>query len=479
MKKKIAKIICIVLTVSLISGLGMAGAYAAGTKNAVKVSAENNSNNNIVDSMKLTATSDTDIETVYVLTNADGNADNLVVSSTKSEDLNYETDTTKLPISMNVTYTLDGKEVSAEEIKGATGHVVIRFNYTNNTSEKVNINGFDETIHVPFVAVTGVLLENEHFANINVTGGKLLDDGDRTAVMGITFPGLQEDLAVDLDTFEIPESFEIEADVTNFELESTYTIVTNNVFESFDTSKLDTIDDLKGKANELTSAMTQLITGSEQLHDGLSSLLTGANQLAAGITQLDDGLNTLTKNNQTLNGGAKQIFDSILATATANLRAAGLEIPDLTADNYYKVLKGILAKLGVDIDNPGTAAADPTVKSILTLKAQLDGVNTFYQGLQQYTNGVAQAAAGADKLNGSTPSLIKGIKQLEAGSGELSTGIKTFNEQGIQKIVDAFNGDISSIATRLAPIAEVAGRYKSYSGNADACKFIYKTESIK
>lgn len=476
MKKNIVKIICIVLTVSLISGFGMAGAYAAGTKNAAKVSAENS---NIVDSMKLTDSTDTDIETVYVLTNAEGTANNLVVSGTKSEDLDYESDTSKLPISMTVTYTLDGKEVSTEEIKGATGHVVIRFDYINNTSEKVNINGFDEDIHVPFVAVTGVLLENEHFTNINVTGGKLLDDGDRTAVMGITFPGLQEDLAVDLDTFEIPESFEIEADVTDFELESTYTIVTNNVFESFDTSKLDTIDDLKGKANELTSAMTQLITGSEQLHDGLSSLLTGANQLAAGITQLDDGLNTLTKSNKVLNGGANQIFASILATATSNLRAAGLEIPDLTADNYYTVLKAVLAKLGVDIDNPGQAAADPTVKSILTLKAQLDSVNTFCQGLQQYTAGVSQAAAGADKLNGSTPSLINGIKQLEAGSGELSTGIKTFNEQGIQKIIDAFNGDISSIATRLAPISEAAARYKSYSGNADACKFIYKTESIK
>ncbi|MBR5789512.1 MAG: hypothetical protein IKX99_05355, partial [Lachnospiraceae bacterium] len=186
MKKNIVKIICIVLTVSLISGFGMAGAYAAGTKNAAKVSAENS---NIVDSMKLTDSTDTDIETVYVLTNADGTSNNLVVSGTKSEDLDYETDTSKLPISMTVTYTLDGKEVSTEEIKGATGHVVIRFDYTNNTSEKVNINGFDEDIHVPFVAVTGVLLENEHFTNINVTGGKLLDDGDRTAVMGITFPG--------------------------------------------------------------------------------------------------------------------------------------------------------------------------------------------------------------------------------------------------------------------------------------------------
>ncbi|MCR5373809.1 MAG: hypothetical protein K6E39_00380 [Lachnospiraceae bacterium] len=476
MKRNIVKIICIVLTVSLISGLGMAGAYAAGTKNGVNASKENN---NIIDSMKLTDSSDTDIETVYVLTNADGNADNLVVSSTKREDLDYETDTTKLPVIMKVTYTLDGKDVSAEDIKGVTGHVVIRFDYINNTSEKVNINGFEEDIHVPFVAVTGVLLENAHFTNINVTGGKLLDDGDRTAVMGITFPGLQEDLAVDLETFEIPESFEIEADVTDFELESTYTIVTNNVFESFDTSKLDAIDDLKGKANELTSAMTQLITGSDKLHDGLSALLTGANQLAAGITQLDSGLNTLAKNNKTLNGGARQIFDSILATSTTNLRAAGLEIPDLTADNYYTVLKAVLAKLGVDIDNPGQAAADPTVKSILTLKAQLDGVNTFYQGLLQYTAGVSDAAAGADKLNGSTPSLINGIKQLEAGSGELSTGIKTFNEQGIQKIIDAFNGDISSIATRLAPISEAAARYKSYSGNADACKFIYKTSAIK
>ena len=474
MKRNLVKIICIVLTVSLISGLGMAAAYAAGVKSVPKQEAKSAN----PDSFTLNSTTDRDIETVYVMTDAEGTADSIIVSDSKADGLDYQKDANKLPITMHVTYTLDGKEVSAEEIAGKTGHVVIRFDYTNNVQEKAMVNGFEESLYVPFVTVTGVLLSNEHFTDINVTGGKLLDDGDRTVVMGIAFPGLQEDLALDKEVFEIPSHFEIEADVTEFELESTYTIITNNVFDSFDTSKLDTIEDLKDGATQLSDAMTKLITGSDDLHTGLSALLTGANQLAAGIDRLDTGLNTLTKNNKTLNGGAKQIFDSLLATATSQLRGAGLEIPDLTADNYYTVLKAILGKLGVDIDNPGPAAADPTVKSILTLKAQLDGYNTFYQGLLQYTDGVAQAAAGADKLNGSTPSLITGIKKLEAGSGELSTGLKTFNEQGIQKIINAFNGDISVISSRIAPIVEVAGRYKSYNGNADACKFIYKTGSI-
>ena len=76
MKKNLVKIICIVLTVSLISGLGMAAAYAAGVKSVPKQEAKSAN----PDSFTLNSTTDRDIETVYVMTDAEGTADSIIVS---------------------------------------------------------------------------------------------------------------------------------------------------------------------------------------------------------------------------------------------------------------------------------------------------------------------------------------------------------------------------------------------------------------
>ena len=54
--------------------------------------------------------------------------------------------------------------------------------------------------------------------------GKLINDGSRTAVIGIAFPGLQENLAISKDKLEIPDYVEIAADVSSFRLDMTVTV---------------------------------------------------------------------------------------------------------------------------------------------------------------------------------------------------------------------------------------------------------------
>ena len=63
--------------------------------------------------------------------------------------------------------------------------------------------------------------------------------------------------------------------------------------------------------------------------------------------------------------------------------------------------------------------------------------------------------------------LVDGVTQLRDGSGELKDGIEKLNDEGIQKIVDLFDGDLGTLVTRLRALADVAGDYNNYSGLSD------------
>lgn len=432
----------------------------------------------------------------------------------------------ELPVSVSVSFSLDGVPVSAEELAGKSGRVKIRFDYINKCSETVEIDGKKEDIHVPFAMLTGVLLDGDVFSNVEVSNGKLVNDGDRIIAAGLAFPGLQENLGIDSEKLEIPNYVEITADAKNFKLTNTVTIAANELFNNIDSSKFDDIDSLKSSMTELSDSMTALTDGSSALYDGLCTLLEKSDELAAGIDALAEGaaqlkagaqsaaqgaeslcggadalaagLAQIDSGSASLNNGAEQIFNSMLTNANAQLAAAGLDIPALTIENYAQVLNAVIAQLG------GNAPA------IEQLKAQLDSYNAFYTGLQSYTAGVGSAKQGADnlaagaaqlrdgtgalstgagslydgilELKNGIPALSDGVSQLRDGAMQLNGGLNELNEKGIQKLIDAVNGDVSSLAARLRATADVSKEYKSFSGLAEgtdgSVKFIYRTESI-
>ena len=325
---------------------------------------------------------------------------NMTVWDAEGNDIYYQGSIEKeLPVAMTVSYKLDGKSISADELAGKSGKVTIRFDYENRQYETVNIDGKNEKIYVPFGMLTGMLLDSDTFRNVEVSNGKLLNDGDRTAVIGIAFPGLQENLGIDKDKVEIPDYVEITADVTDFELGMTVTIATNEIFNELDATKVDSADGLTSSLNELTDGMQQLMDGSSALYDGLCTLLDksgelvtgietlangakslkdgaasldeGAAQLQKGAADLSSGLNTLASNNASLNGGAKQVFDTLLSTATAQINAAGISVPALTVDNYADVLNNIIASLdGTAVYNQALAQVSAAVEGNRSLIEQ-------------------------------------------------------------------------------------------------------------
>ena len=454
---------------------------------------------------------------------------NACVWNAKGNDIYYQGNLDKeLPVSVAVSYTLDGQPITPAELAGKSGKVTIRFDYANNQYEMVDIGGKQEKIYVPFAMLTGLMLDNDVFSNVSITNGKIMNDGDRTVVVGLAFPGLQDSLGLDRDTLDLPDYVELTADVEGFELETTVTLAVNELFNDA-ASNVEGWDDLDGKLDELTDAMDQLIDGSSRLYDGLCTLLdsskelvSGIDQLAAGAAQLKEGagglsagaarlqsgaaslsqgLNTLAEKNDTLNSGAAQVFQTLLSTADSQLAAAGVQAPELSMENYGQVLDGVIAAAG----------ESPAAQQIAALKSSLDSYDSFYQGLQNYTAGVAQSAAGAGELNqgaaslkngadslsagaeqlydgiltmkGRSPALIDGVTQLRDGAMELSDGLKEFNEKGIQKLVDAFDGDLSGLTDRLEAVRDVSERYNSFSGiSADMdgrVKFIWRTDAVE
>ena len=260
-------------------------------------------------------------ETVYVLAGADGSVQKIIVSDwiknalgassitdstglsnienvkgdesytisgnakvwdAQGNDIYYQGNIEKeLPVGLTVSYKLNGNKVSADEIAGKTGKVSIRFDYDNRQYENVKIDEKEEKIYVPFAMLTGMLLDNGHFRNVEVTNGKIINDGDRTAVVGIALPGLQKNLGISKDKFDIPDYVEITADANDFSFGMTVTIATNELFNNLDTSKLDSVDDLTGSIGELSDGMKQLIDGSSALKGGLTTLLDKSKELVS------------------------------------------------------------------------------------------------------------------------------------------------------------------------------------------------------
>lgn len=349
--------------------------------------------NEIVDASKLN-----DIKNVKGNETYTVNSDNMKVWDAEGNDIYYQGSTTKaLPVDVNVTYMLDGKVMSAKEIAGKSGKVTIRFDYKNNQYEMVEIGGKEEKIYVPFAMLTGLELD-DRFSNVEVSNGKVVNDGTRTIVAGLAFPGLQDNLAISKEKLDIPDYVEITADVKDFSLGMTVTIATNDLFNDLDSDKLNE-NDIKDSVNKLTDAMDKLLDGSSKLYSGLGTLLSkskelvdginkladgakavrdgaaslddGAGKIKSGVSELSKGLDTLSSKSDDLTGGAKQVFNSLLDTATKQIQAAGISIPKLTIKNYSQVLGGVIDSL--DETNVYNQALETVTKAVESNRDKITG----------------------------------------------------------------------------------------------------------
>ncbi len=258
---------------------------------------------------------------------------NKFVWNANKNDIYYQGEFSKeLPIECNVKYELDGKELSANEIAGKSGKVKITLQYTNKEERTVDINGKKVKMYVPFVVVAGTIIENENARNIEVSSGKVVDDGSKTVVVGMAMPGLQESLGLSDDKVEIPSNVEITMDATNFETSSIMSYVTPKVLEEDDLKVFDNLDEIYGQVNTLQTSMNQIQDGANTLKDGTTELATGANTLKNGVTTAYNGAQTISaevaKSTQSLKNDKSEALDSKTLESIKQQAAAASQLTE-------------------------------------------------------------------------------------------------------------------------------------------------------
>ena len=415
-------------------------------------------------------------ETVYLIGNSDGTIKNTFIGST------LYTGSNTLPFETKITYFLDGAEVSSADLLHKSGHVKIAYDY--------NATALYQGKKVPFVALTGLELDSTKFSNLKITSGKIIREGENYTIVGYSLLGLGENLGVDF----LPSTFSIEADVHDFTLETSYSVLLNDIFADIDTSKLTGLDSLVSSINQLSDGMDQLVsgasqlsTGAKQLSDGTKELQTGVKALSDGISDVNDGgkelangLSEITKNNTTLQTGATAIITSTLQSLNSNLTVqyvlAQMHVDAVTVENYTTIIETILKM--------GESAELTQAKALLDFST---GVIGYTKAVQTATTGATKLSAGLDQINTKMPELVagtdkiaKGVSEIATGAAKLEDGTKQFKAQGIDRLVSFANRDLASFTWNFRQTVNAASSYKNYSNpSATSVKFIVKTASIK
>ena len=386
--KYIVRVVAGVLTIALVgTGIGATAVFAE--KNSTVVTAEADSTtgsskdaddiaDKLMDSVSLKDNDADKDESVYLISDANGNVNKtIVVDHLKNKDkkdtledasnlsdienvkgkekftqsgdkltwqaggkdIYYQgTATAEPPVTQKVTYYLDGKEISPEDLAGKSGQVKIRFDYTNTTSYTETVNGEKQTVSVPFAAITGLVL-GDGFENIEVTNGKAEVSDSSSVVLGYALPGLKDSLGIkdgDLDgDVNIPEYMEMTADVKNFSMPAAMTFVVNASdyvsTDGIDTSDLDDmINDLKDASTQLQDGSKTLAEGTDTLADGLSTLQSKLGTFASGVGTLQSGLKAYTDGVSTLSGGLNTLNSNVptLSNGITTLNSSAKSLND-------------------------------------------------------------------------------------------------------------------------------------------------------
>ncbi|MDD6401413.1 MAG: hypothetical protein PUG10_07385 [Lachnospiraceae bacterium] len=536
----------------------------------------------------------------------------------EGKDIYYQGQSTKeLPVELNISYSLNGKKIDVADLIGQSGRVTIRFDYKNNTSVNKEINGKKENIKIPFVAISGVMLDDS-FKNVEVVNGKLLSEGKKDIVLGYALPGLIDSIGVSKEEFdkdfEIPDYFEFSADVENFKMGMSVTMIANGSNIVVDNGiNLDSMDNLMNSLSDagnrlsdgskeltngistLNSKMSEFDAGMGQLKSGIDALAEGSNSLADGIyavnnsaasiangiSNLDAALNTPMSsdekaavaasaqsavegafapgsetynyiygtassqfaesmtNEQTINmiyqGLYANLHDSLYGAGVANglqmaleqglpvtkediIASQGGAIEEQIQSSLYELAAGIangIAENGKDsmgasvveacknaaVTSAGEAAvagAEGTKSTIAgKIEAQQENGYSLVTGSQALAGGTAQLAngvptlteginglsQGASTLLDGSSQLLNGTSQLLNGSAQLEAGINTFNNDAVNKMVTAYNGDVKTFVERLDAVVEASSEYDTYTmlenGATGTTKIIIKTTEIK
>ena len=327
---------------------------------------------------------------------------NQIAWDNRQKDIEYKGETDKnLPVGVKVTYYLDGNEIEPRNLAGKSGHVKIRFDYYNNTSENVTINGQPYSIHIPFVMITTAFLYNDVFSNIETTNGRIVEMSGEPIFVGIGIPNLEDDLELynyePANEIDIPRYSEFEADVENFKLDFTATLASTNFLEDLDTQDLVDLENTADDLNEAKDGIKKLKDGTNELNDGLHEYKNGMNKYFDGVynlciamDQYVEGFKKLNSNSKQLETASKTISDSLKQLNTALAQIDVEQLKNILDPQTAAFLNQAIQKAMADIEQISSDNAD--------VQEMIQEVEDFLSEAKTYSDTVNAKKSEAESI---------------------------------------------------------------------------------
>lgn len=445
----------------------------------------------------------------------------------------YEND---LPVTLKITYKLDGKETNVSDMLGKSGKVDITIKYTNNDKHSMLINGKYETLYTPFVVMFGTSINETNTSNITINNGKVVSNGSKNFIVGISTPGLYESLKI--SNFKDLDTIKISYDTTCFELGSIYSVITPKVIDESDLKIFDKIDDLSNKVNTLQKNTDLIESNTLKLYNGSSlirkNLLNSINNLKnnSGNVLNEKELEAIStkvvnETNKTFTDDYKvKLGESTWKTVSASLKSSDEvtnKVTSITTSSVSNAVVDYLKSVGEyedyvkcemgDSTSCQVIASDKTLpyvkaaalksssetaknvssyvsnytaekvtKTVAPLVAQTTALETSKSVSKNVASEVANSVkeASIQTVSSSLKELYDGISKLDDGLKELSDGITKYNNEGIKSISKLVNRDVKNISARVKSLTKLSNDYKTIQSTKKvngSTKLIYVIDS--
>lgn len=425
-----------------------------------------------------------------------------VTFETDKEQVYYQgtMEDTQIPWHIALTYELDGKEVSAEELAGQSGKLSMHFVISENKACKHNY--YEE-----YALQATFLLDTEHCSNITADGATLANVGVDKQISYTVLPGKGLDATIEADVTD----FEMDAPAINgiklnLDVDIDESELTDKVEQIMDaTAKLsDGATELSDGTKEVQENQKKIKDGTEDLYSGVSSLDQGISTFSQGVTAMQEGLNTLNKQSGTLTSGSAQMLKALqkLQKSLQDVSVSTEDIKKLT-DSSAAVKSGIsdlssaagqleqavsyssyqaaMKANGLDLDQltaGNTSAAATLTEQIQQMQQSVEQIKSIpgYDADPTYAAQVAQMEAQISSLtqvvtllNGNNAALggvntylttvSDGMQQLSQGLDSLNTQYTAF-DAAISELATTLSGMVTDMGTLKSGVDELVANYK-------------------
>ncbi|UGB28898.1 YhgE/Pip domain-containing protein [Metabacillus sp. B2-18] len=352
------------------------------------------------------------------LTNLDemNQVDNAVELSASEGKFYYQGNMNEepLPWNISISYLLDGKEISPEQLAGKDGRVQVKIATSYNDQ-------VDSVFYNNYLLQVSLALNTDLFSNIEAPDGMLANAGKNKQVTFTVMPEKEEELVV-------------EADVVDFELEG---IDITGIPSSMPIDAPD-IDDMTGDLSQLTKAINKINNGVGDLQNGLAQINDGAKKLGEGSLKYKDGMTSISSSSPEIVSASISISQA-LQTLNASI-ANGSD--DMNLDDFEQLTAGLseIAKGLRDTSDGLNTLKENYATAYSTLNKAMEAIPEYEitkeQTTQLYNSGGDQAV-----LN----QLLETYSAARSAKGTY---------EAVKQAFDAVNGTLDEVSGSLTLMAD-------------------------